>query len=520
MGRLGEFGIIPADAEVHREFLRGAELVLEEEGDVSRGEIELGVADRLSKLLPVVADGATGRILHPGKVIGEIGKGSVVVAAELVAEDVEIILRRGEVRAEFPGVFAGGPVQGIGELEALFGGVEAGVVDGGAEVGLALDGEAEAAGAGGDEGRVDVIEQPIFEPAEADFIDDGVGWNGGPTGTAVAGADGGVGVVADAVSVGQHGLGLDAVGGDPAEVVAGEAEAVAVTGAPVDFGKAEFGVGCALEGLELAGENGPGGGASGGGSVAGGDEVARAIEQIGADEAVDEREVAAGEFDVREVEELVFLDCAADGAAELLAFFVWIDGGVTVAGVEILIAEEPVGGAVEIVATGAGDGVDDAAVGSTELGGVTVREHLELLDGVLGDLGADAGAAGVFVIELIGGVVAVGKEGVAAGDAAEGDEAEGAVLDDGRGEEHEAVDAATVDGEGLDLSGADDLGDAGFCRFDERGGLADIDLGCGAGDVERDVEVDALADLDFEALGFVGGKAGFGDLNGVARSGD
>ena len=82
------------------------------------------------------------------------------------------------------------------------------------------------------------------------------------------------------------------------------------------------------------------------------------------------------------------------------------------------------------VGSAAGDGVDDAAHGAAEFGGIAVAENLKLLNGVLGNLGGDSGASGILAIEAIGGVVAVGHEGVASRDAVETDQPEGTVASD------------------------------------------------------------------------------------------
>src|SRR4029077_8914332 len=102
--------------------------------------------------------------------------------------------------------------------------------------------------------------------------------------------------------------------------------------------------------------------------------------------------------------------------------------GVAVGGVQRAVAEEPVGSAVRIVASTARDGVDHAAHGAAEFGGEAIGENLEFLDGILRDLGGDAGAAGVLVIEAVGSVVTVGEEGVSHGDAAEAHQTELAVV--------------------------------------------------------------------------------------------
>src|SRR5207247_5937293 len=99
--------------------------------------------------------------------------------------------------------------------------------------------------------------------------------------------------------------------------------------------------------------------------------------------------------------------------AGVVAPFGGVDAiGVAVGCVQRAVAEEPVGGAVGIVASAAGDGVDDAAHGAAELSREAIGENLKFLHGILRDLGGDAGAAGVLVIDAVGSVVTVGKEAV------------------------------------------------------------------------------------------------------------
>ena len=171
------------------------------------------------------------------------------------------------------------------------------------------------------------------------------------------------------------------------------------------------------------------------------------------------------------------------------------------------------------VAAGLADGIDDAARGTAEFGGAA-GDDLEFLDGVLGDVGGDAGAAGVFVVVLLGAVVTIDEEGVTAGDAAEGDAAEGTIVGDAGGEEDEGVDAATVDGEVEDLFGVDDLADAGFGRVDGGGVGGDFDGGGGLANGEGELDIDDLSDLDGEVFGFGATEAGFVDDDLIAGGGD
>ncbi len=88
---------------------------------------------------------------------------------------------------------------------------------------------------------------------------------------------------------------------------------------------------------------------------------------------------------------------------------------------------------MRVVAAAFGYGVDDAAHGTAEFGREAVGEHLEFLHRILRELAADAGAAGVLVIETVGSIVAIGEEGVARRDAAEADQTEFAIVGDSGG---------------------------------------------------------------------------------------
>ena len=94
---------------------------------------------------------------------------------------------------------------------------------------------------------------------------------------------------------------------------------------------------------------------------------------------------------------------------------------------------------------------------------MSAGEHLELQHRVLGNLRGDAGASGVFVEVLIGGVVAIGEKYVAAGDAAERHQPKNAVGHHRRSQQDVGIDAASVDREIEDLGIADDLRDSGSC---------------------------------------------------------
>src|ERR1035441_7161341 len=153
-----------------------------------------------------------------------------------------------------------------------------------------------------------------------------------------------------------------------------------------------------------------------------------------------------GEIKIDEVEQLVLLQRAAQtGAGGVPPFGKIVSIGVTVRGFQSAVAEEPVAGAVGFVLAALGDGVDYAAHGAPKFGREAIRQYLEFLDSVLRESGADAGTAGVLVVETLRRVVAIGEEAVAHGDSAEADQTEFAIVGDGGGEQHEA-DGESIEG--------------------------------------------------------------------------
>ena len=63
----------------------------------------------------------------------------------------------------------------IGELKAVFGGLDAGQIVGGPEIGDAVDGEGASEAGVGQSAGDQVVGLTILEPAEAEFVDHGVG---------------------------------------------------------------------------------------------------------------------------------------------------------------------------------------------------------------------------------------------------------------------------------------------------------------------------------------------------------
>src|ERR1700686_1281255 len=107
---------------------------------------------------------------------------------------------------------------------------------------------------------------------------------------------------------------------------------------------------------------------------------------------------------------LVLLDRSAESQASLYPCVCRIGRCAKgVDGLEIAIAEVSVDVAVEVVRSGAGDDVDDAARGASVFGGVTVGDDLEFLYRLLRDGGAHA------VDGIVGGVGAIDVDEVGTG---------------------------------------------------------------------------------------------------------
>ena len=184
-------------------------------------------------------------------------------------------------------------------------------------------------------------------------------------------------------------------------------------------------------------------------------------------------EVLAVAFVVGEEEELVLADGAAEGCAEVVALELGDAGGVeVVAGVEEGVAEELVGGAVELVGAAGGDDGDLRALALAVGGGVGVGDDVELADGVDAEELA-GGAAGGDVDERGAGVLdAVEEEEIvlraAAGDGehvadggvrgADCRRSAGGVVDGAGVERDELVVAAAVEGKLFDLARVDEAG--------------------------------------------------------------
>lgn len=510
---LEELGVFIPHAVVQRQPAGHLELVLREEVPVADEEVDLRPAEGLLVALPALAAVEVGQVLRKG------GEGGVGVGAAAVVQQVDNVLRVREVNAELRRVAAFEPRQVVDELEAVLGGLHARQEGGHAEVALALHAELAEKPVWRGELRVDRVVQAVLHVAEPRFIDQRGRQQPGVGEAREARADARVAVVAHAGAGVQRGLGLDAVGREPVHHVAAEGERVALIGAPVELAEHGVLVGVALhlpeEALEVV--DGVLALLGRGRSAAGPDELPGGGEQLRVGHRAGQREVAAGDFAVKEVEQLVAPDGAADGAARLVAPLGRVEGGVAVARVEVLVAEEPEPGAMHLVGAALGDGVDDAADGAAEFGREARALHLELLHGVLADVGADARAAGVFVVVALRGVVAVGEKRVAAGHAAEGDQAEGAVFRDAGRQQHEAVHAAAIDRQVHDVAVLDHLRDAGLELVDHRSRVRHGDLLHLRLHVENDVQRHVLAHQHLDLLRFPGGEAGLAHRDLIAR---
>ena len=328
------------------------------------------------------------------------------------------------------------------------------------------------------------------------------------------------------------------------EIVVDDALAVAEESGGVRGGGDSLGQELLEDGAESGGGNGVvGEGLIGVGGVADDDEIALAGEESGeVAAALGVGEDAGGKgvgalADVRileaaEEEGFVFEDGSTEGAAVLVAFETvvgaatgdGVKGGEKVAGVETVVAEEPVGAAVEVIGAGAGGDVDDAAGAATVFGGVAVGLDTDFLDEVGVGEGVGDGAVGVHVVAAIHEVVdAVGFAAADGnGDLIGGLEGGADVLadgDDAGGDGDELEGVAPIEGE-LDHAGVvDDVAEDGVGGIDGGGLAADLDDFGGGTDREGGIDPEALVDLEFDA-GLAEALEAFGfDVEGVGTNG-
>ena len=160
-------------------------------------------------------------------------------------------------------------------------------------------------------------------------------------------------------------------------------------------------------------------------SIAGGNELSTRIIKVRIDQPVYQWKIAPGHLSVEEVKQFVFHNAAAHACAGLMTCFCRVDAVcVPVGRVEVLIAKEPVTGAVKIVAAAARYGVYYAARGAAVLRRIPGCQDLKLLYRILGKLCRNSRSACVFVIGGVRRVVSVRQERVAAGNSAEAQQSE------------------------------------------------------------------------------------------------
>ena len=106
---------------------------------------------------------------------------------------------------------------------------------------------------------------------------------------------------------------------------------------------------------------------------------------------------------------------------------------------------------MHVIAAAAGNGIDNTAHRPAEFCRKAVREHLELLYGVLRNLRRNACSPSVLVIEAVRCVVAVGKECIAHRSTTETDQSECTVISHCGCQQYERVDTAAIDGQIINL---------------------------------------------------------------------
>jgi hypothetical protein len=306
----------------------------------------------------------------------------------------------------------------------------------------------------------------------------------------------------------------------------------------------------AVGGNDIAGEGGAeeaaGGVGDGGGGVedvdkaavgeAGVAEVAGEVAGVGEDGGEDDALDEADDFGVEEEEGPVAAvvefgddDGAAEGAAELVEAEGGAAGaaavGEEVVGVEFVVAEEFVGGEVEVVGATFGDDVEDAAGGAAIFGGEAIGFDLELLDhvgvGVDDGLVLAGGGIGGAVEEELVRVGALAVDGVGDGGDLIDDEVVDALGVADAGDEHgEGVGVAAEQGEFGDLFVADDLADGGAFAVEEGDLGFDLD-GFGEGaELHDDIEAGDLLDGEGDTGLADGVEAGLGDIDFVVAGGE
>src|SRR5262245_38614890 len=141
------------------------------------------------------------------------------------------------------------------------------------------------------------------------------------------------------------------------------------------------------------------------------------VEERWIDQTIDQRKIATCELSIEEIEHAVVLNRSTNASTKLMTRLLRVDGGVAVARVELFIAEEPVSRSVNIITSASRNRIDHTARSTAEFRGVSARQDLKLLNGVLGYLRRNSSASRILVIELICGVVSVRQIRIAAGNA-------------------------------------------------------------------------------------------------------
>src|ERR1700731_873707 len=134
------------------------------------------------------------------------------------------------------------------------------------------------------------------------------------------------------------------------------------------------------------------------------------VDSRGTDNARSQRELPPLLFGVEEEEQSVLDNGSSKAAAKLVARFGGIDQSERVTRIQRAVAEEPVGRAGERVGSAAGNCINNSAGRPPILGGICAGENLEFLHCILRDLSGNARTAGVFAVERLRRVVAVGHE--------------------------------------------------------------------------------------------------------------
>ena len=163
---LGQLGVIVAHAVVERQLWGGAELILHEEREVTCGEIQNRIAERLREIRPALR---CGRVVR--KILSKSRPRGVRIRTELAPADVQVILCVREVKSELHGVASLNPAQVIGKLKALLTGVQSRIVSGNAQVCLTRHGQFKTSGFRRNQCRIDGIVKPVFEPPKSKFVD-------------------------------------------------------------------------------------------------------------------------------------------------------------------------------------------------------------------------------------------------------------------------------------------------------------------------------------------------------------